>query len=143
MTIITKQTLIEANAPDHHLMKFEENFGDSVAVTVANAKKVAQLYIWSCVAETLLDATGLEEFKRANARINAKYSRDAAPALEKYVRACTPAHIDAPIGQRALKVATDEYYSDNAPILAESQRANAAAFAKAYNNMQRRKAAHS
>jgi hypothetical protein len=141
MTIITKQTLIEANASAHDLMKFEETFGDSVVVTAARAKKVAQKYIWSCVAETLLDATGFEEYKRANARINAKFSRDSDAALEKYVRAGSPAYIGAPIDQRALSIATDEFFSDTAPALAESQRASAAAFAKAYINMHQRKAA--
>jgi hypothetical protein len=141
MTIITKQTLIDADASAHDLMKFEENFGDGVVVTATRAKKVAQLYIWSCVAETLLDATGVEEYKRADARIIAKFSRDSDAALEKYVRAGSPAYIGAPIDQRALSIATDEFFSDTAPALAESQRASAAAFAKAYINMHQRKAA--
>jgi hypothetical protein len=138
---ITKQTLIDADAYSRQVKLFEETFGDSVVVTAARAKKVAQAFDWPCVAETLLDATGIEEYKRADARINAKYSRDSRPALEKYVRASSPAYIGAPIDQRALRVATDEYYSDTAPILAESQRASAAAFAKAYINMHQRKAA--
>jgi hypothetical protein len=141
--IITKQTLIDADAYSRQVKLFEETFGDSVVVTAAHAKKVAQAFDWPCVAETLLDATGVDEYKRADARINAKYSRDATPAREKYVRASSPAYIGAPIDQRALSIATDEFFSDTAPILAESQRACAAAFAKAYINMHQRKAAQS
>jgi hypothetical protein len=64
--IFTKQMLIDANACSGQVAEFERLFGDSVVVTVAKARKVADVFDWNFAAQ-FLDDEGRTEYERVTA----------------------------------------------------------------------------
>jgi cell division septum initiation protein DivIVA len=84
--IITKQMLIDADACSDQVDLFEGIFGDSVAVTIERAEKVAHLFDWDC-ATRLLDEQGCIEYKRTLAAAQAECDRAIAAAQAEYDRA--------------------------------------------------------
>ena len=104
--LFTKQMLIDANACQEQIAHFERLFGDSVVVTVAKARKVANVFDWD-FAERFLDAPASAEYERVKAPASAEYERVEASALAEYQRV-------------------------EAPAWAEYQRVKAAAWATAY-----------
>jgi hypothetical protein len=77
--IVTKQMLIDADACSDQVDLFEGIFGDSVAVTIERAEKVAHLFDLDC-ATRLLDEQGCTEYYRVTAPAWAKLDERAKAA---------------------------------------------------------------
>ena len=147
--IITKQDLINANACNEQVNLFEKTFGDSVVVTVEQAKKVAHLFDWG-LAVQLLDGQGRAEYWRDAAiawaehqRVReaawAEYKRVTSAAQVEYERVAEPARVEY---ERVQAPAWAEYQRVAEPARAEYKRATATAWATAFINMHKRGASH-
>ena len=125
--IFTLKMLTDAQACSEQVNKFRDTFGDSVNVTVARARKVADKFDWD-FAVRFLDDEGKAEYERVNGPASAEYQRVRGAALAEY--------------QRVSGAALAEYQRVNGPALAEYQRVSGAAWASAYiATCKRRKAA--
>jgi len=76
----TAAMLEEAKACQLQIDLFRATFGESVAVTVARARKVSDQFDWGC-ATRFLDAVGVSEYKRVRDLAWAEYDRVLATAL--------------------------------------------------------------
>ena len=132
--IITKQDLINANACNEQVNLFEKTFGDSVVVTVEQAKKVAHLFDWSW-AVRLLDGQGRAEYWRDAAIAWAEHQRVREAAWAEYKRVAEPARVEY---ERVQAPAWAEYQRVAEPARAEYKRATATAWATAFINMHKR-----
>ena len=86
----TAAMLEEAKACQLQIDLFRATFGESVAVTVARARKVSDQFDWGC-ATRFLDAVGVSEYERAQATAWAECERVMDLAWAEYRRARAPA----------------------------------------------------
>ena len=158
--IITKQMLIDAGTRPNQVDLFEKTFGDSVVVTVEQAKKVAHLFDWG-LAVQLLDGQGRAEYwrdaaiawaeyqrvreaawaeyRRVTSLARAEYKRVTSAAQVEYERVAEPARVEY---ERVQAPAWAEYQRVAEPARAEYKRATATAWATAFINMHKRGASH-
>jgi tryptophan-rich sensory protein len=126
--LFTKQMLIDARACSAQVEAFERLFGDSVNVTVAKARKVADVFDWD-FATRFLDAEGLAEYERVRGPAWAEYERVVGPAWTEYKRVEGPALAEY---ERVEGPALAEYERVEGPAWTEYKRAEGAAWAAAY-----------
>ena len=92
--IITATMLENARACSEQVMLFRATFGESVNVTIARARKVANKFDWN-FAVRFLDAEGQSEYKRVRGLALAEYERVKGPAWAEYERVKGPAWASA------------------------------------------------
>ena len=86
--IFTLKQLTDARACAEQVALFKATFGDSVNVTVAKARKVANKFDWD-FAVRFLDNDGNHEYKRVRAPALAEYERvNAAAWASAYIATC-------------------------------------------------------
>ena len=115
--IITLQMLLDESACKAQVEKFRELFGESVNVTVAEARKVADKFDWR-FAVRFLDAEGRADYERVTGPAWAEYERARRAAWAAYRRVRGPAWAD--------------YDRVTGPAWAEYERVTGPAWASAY-----------
>ena len=131
--VLTLKQLIDAGACQDQVDLFRQEFGDSVNVTVAKARRYAGRFDFAWAARCLLDAPARAKYDKAHnaarAALWAKYEKAHDAALAEYgkVRA----------GARAALWAKYEKALDAA--WAEHEKVRAGALAQAWIDMRKRK----
>ena len=126
--IFTLKQLTDARACSGQVALFKETFGDSVNVTVARARKVADKFDWSFAVQ-FLDDEGKAEYKRVRGAALAEYKRVCGAALAEYKRVRGAALAEY---QRVRDAAWAEYERVRDAALAEYKRVCGTAWASAY-----------
>ena len=124
--IIAAAQLESVNACDDQVELFRKTFGESAVVTVAKARKVAELFDWGFAAR-LLDSEGAAEYQRVKGPARAEYQRVQGEAWAEY--------------QRVIGEAWAEYERVELPAWAEYERVEGEAWASAYIATCKRRAA--
>ena len=102
--IITAAQLEAARACNEQVQLFRKLFGDSVNVTVARARKVADQFDWN-FAQQFLDEEGQSEYKRVSGPAWSEYKRVSGAAWSEYERVSGAAWASAYIATSKRKSA--------------------------------------
>ena len=99
---ITLAMLREKDACADQVAAFEAAFPSGrVTVTVAKARKFANVFAWNWAARAFLTTPAWAEYDRVRAPARAEYGRAKAPARAEYDRAMATAWATAFIAQSA------------------------------------------
>ena len=92
---MTLATLERLGACSDQREEFKRRFGSSIEVTEELCLSVSDVFAWDWIAQRVLSAPALAEYRRVRAPARAEYERVRAPARAEYerVRAATFARL--------------------------------------------------